>query len=243
MSKKNKRQKIRYFAILLSLILFPITIFYLSPVLILEGAWQGVVTGSALVFAALFVSSLFLGRGFCGWVCPGAFLFETLFVFNNRKVIRGNSIKFILWIPWMIAILSFFYLAGGILRVDPLFQIDYGISMSRVQNFIVYYGFIALFFILSLAVGRRSFCHHVCWMAPFMITGRWIRNRFRWPSLQLASIPSTCTHCHNCTEECPMSLPVEEMVAENRMENLECILCGNCVDRCKSKSIRYRFWQ
>lgn len=38
-----------------------------------------------------------------------------------------------------------------------------------------------------------------------------------------------------------MSLPVEEMVKENKMENSECILCGTCVDGCKSKAIGFGF--
>jgi len=38
-----------------------------------------------------------------------------------------------------------------------------------------------------------------------------------------------------------MSLPVDEMVKENKMESTECILCGTCVDECKSKAIVFNF--
>jgi len=38
-----------------------------------------------------------------------------------------------------------------------------------------------------------------------------------------------------------MSLPVEIMVKENKMENTECILCGTCIDGCKSKAIEFKF--
>ena len=78
-------------------------------------------------------------------------------------------------------------------------------------------------------------------MAPFMILGRKIRNIISIPSLQLISIPNSCISCHTCTNECPMSLPVEKMVKENKMENAECILCGTCVDGCKSKAINFNF--
>lgn len=239
MSHIKLRQKIRKGSTFLSFIFFPITIFYLSPVLILEGATEGVLVGSGIVFGMMFLFSLFLGRGFCGWVCPGAYVFETLFDIQNRRVTKGNWIKFLIWLPWLTAIISFFYLAGGILRVEPLYHIDNGISISRAENFIIYYFFVGLFILFSLLVGRRSFCHHVCWMSPFMITGRWIRNFFHWPALSLASTSSTCLHCHSCTDNCPMSLPVEGMVAVEKMENSECILCGSCVDGCKSGSIRY----
>jgi ferredoxin len=36
-----------------------------------------------------------------------------------------------------------------------------------------------------------------------------------------------------------MSLPVEDMVQKENMENAECILCGTCVDGCKQGVIMY----
>ena len=38
-----------------------------------------------------------------------------------------------------------------------------------------------------------------------------------------------------------MSLEVQEMVEKQRMENAECILCGQCVDGCPQEAIRYGF--
>lgn len=76
-----------------------------------------------------------------------------------------------------------------------------------------------------------------------MILGRTVRNYFKWNSLQLKSAPETCKHCHACTENCPMSLAVEDMVNQGRMENAECILCGTCVDGCKDGAITYSWRQ
>jgi ferredoxin len=38
-----------------------------------------------------------------------------------------------------------------------------------------------------------------------------------------------------------MSLEVQEMVEKGRMENSECVLCGQCVDSCPQGVIRYSF--
>ena len=38
-----------------------------------------------------------------------------------------------------------------------------------------------------------------------------------------------------------MSLDVHDMVQRADMEDTECILCGNCVDGCPRKVIRYIF--
>jgi ferredoxin-type protein NapH len=98
-----------------------------------------------------------------------------------------------------------------------------------------------LIVIPAFTIGRRSFCHHICWMAPFMITGRAIRNRFRWGALVLKPDADKCVSCHVCTKSCPMSLEVEDMVKKNDMHDSECILCGLCIDNCKKGAIRYSF--
>jgi ferredoxin-type protein NapH len=64
------RQRWRMAALLISLLLFPITLFYLSPYLPVAGAAEGVVSGSLVVFGLLFIAALFVGRLWCGWVCP-----------------------------------------------------------------------------------------------------------------------------------------------------------------------------
>jgi hypothetical protein len=46
------------------------TINYFSPYVIVDGASQGIVNGSFISFALMFLSALFLGRLWCGWACP-----------------------------------------------------------------------------------------------------------------------------------------------------------------------------
>jgi ferredoxin-type protein NapH len=75
-----------------------------------------------------------------------------------------------------------------------------------------------------------------------MIIGRKIRNWFKWASLQLKAESEKCNHCHTCTQNCPMSLPVEDMVNQDKMENAECILCGTCIDGCEFDVIKYAFY-
>jgi len=96
-----KRQKIRKVLIFIFFLLFPVILYYLSPALIIQGASQGIITGSFIIFSLLFVSSLLLGRSFCGWVCPGAGLQEACFRINNKRTRGGkyNSIKYFIWVP------------------------------------------------------------------------------------------------------------------------------------------------
>jgi ferredoxin-type protein NapH len=234
----KKRQKIRKVLIFISFLLFPVTMFYLSPVLIIMGASRGIVAGSFILFSVMFIASLLVGRLFCGWICPAAGIQEALFMINDRPVKKNGWIKYLIWLPWIGVIIALF-IKNGILSIEPLYGIKYGISMAEPQNYIIFYLFMALFVVLSLAVGKRSFCHHVCWMAPFMIAGRRVRNLFQWPSLRLRANAAVCKNCHLCTKNCPMSLDVESMVLGGRMEHDECILCGSCIDQCNAGAIRY----
>ena|GEM_PF-2799404 len=58
----NRRQRIRWALILISFFLFPVTLYYFSPYLIVVGAAEGVISGSAILFAGLVLSGLFFGR-------------------------------------------------------------------------------------------------------------------------------------------------------------------------------------
>ena len=155
-------------------------------------------------------------------------------------VTKGDYIKWLIWVPWISCIAILAIKSGGYKDIDFFYQTTHGFSIGDVHSLIVYHLVLFLLIVLPAFVfGKRSFCHHLCWMAPFMILGRKIRNCFQWAALRLESAPNNCKHCHTCTENCPMSLPVEKMVHQNIMENKECILCGTCIDGCEQGAIKY----
>lgn len=236
-----KRQKLRKALIICSFLLFPITIYYLSPYVIIMGASEGIITGSFVVFGLLFLASLFLGRAFCGWVCPAGGLQEccTLAVDKRAKGGKRNWIKYIIWVPWISIIALIAAKAEGLKKVDFFYMTKYGISISEPGAYIIFYFVILIIVIMAFAGGRRSMCHYVCWMAPFMIIGSKIKNKLGYPSLHLKSEKDKCIGCNSCTKKCPMSLEVMYMVQKSNMKNDECILCGECVDTCPKKAIKY----
>jgi polyferredoxin len=243
-----KRQRLRRVVLLLSFIVFPVTMNYFSPYLIVEGAFNGIVNGSFVVFASMFAGSLFLGRLWCGWACPAAGLQEPLLPVNDRPVSRkADLVKWAIWLPWVVLIAYAAVRAGGYRSVNLLYGTVDGISVAGdasrpvVAAYATYFLVVMLFFGLAWALGRRAGCHTVCWMAPFMIAGRAIRNLSPWPSLRLRADSEACESCGTCRNECSMGLDVPAMVAAGSMENAECVLCGQCVDNCPSKAIRYSF--
>ncbi|MCX6084608.1 MAG: 4Fe-4S binding protein [Caldiserica bacterium] len=244
-STAHMRQNVRRALLLVSFLLFPVTFYYLSPYLIIMGAGERTASGSMVVFGVMTLTGLILGRLFCGWLCPAGGLSEALFAVQSRKANnRRNWTRWLVWVPWMAVVILVTLRAGGIERVDVLYQTDHGVSLTTAGGmgpYIVFYAVLALIFVLSLTAGKRGFCHYVCWMAPFTMIGRGVRNSLHLPAVQLRANTPACVGCRTCTTACPMSLEVDTMVLSQQMENSECILCGTCVDVCPHQVIRYDF--
>ena len=236
-----KRQNIRKLILILSLLLFPIIIWYMSPYLIMQGASEGIMTGSFIVFAAMLITSPFLGRLFCGWICPMGGLQECLFAVNDKAPKQGwrNRIKYVIWTVWITAVTCCFVFRKGTIRVDFFYMTDHGISVSQIGNYIIYYGVITLVLIPAVLFGKRIFCHYFCWMAPFMILGVKITRFLHLPRLQIVAKQEECVSCHLCEKNCPMAVPVTEMIQEGKDFGAECIQCGSCIDHCPKGALSY----
>ncbi|MGQ9683406.1 MAG: 4Fe-4S binding protein [Anaerolineae bacterium] len=241
--RQGRRQRVRQALLIVSLLLFPVIMYYLSPYVIIFGASQGIVNGSLIMFGLMFVSSLVVGRLWCGWVCPGGALGEVAMAANDRPANgrRLDWIKWLIWAPWIGIIVAMVASAGGYRGVDFFLLTDHGVSVTEPQGYVIYFIVVGLFVGLAWWLGRRAGCHAICWMAPFMILGRALRNTLAWPSLRLRADKDACTNCRRCTVACPMSLDVNGLVQKAAMEHSECILCGSCVDTCPQDVIRYTF--
>jgi ferredoxin-type protein NapH len=242
-----KRQKIRNIIQIISFLLFPIIFYYISPFLSLFGAAKGLIAGSIIIFIFLFLLSLFLGRAFCGYVCPMGSFQDICTVVQNKKIDpRTYWIKYLIFVPWILLLLTMPLITSpGFHGVRFFYQTDnhipFGFSLTDTSSYVVYYSVLAIIFLMSVKFGRRSFCYHLCWVAPFMIAGRFIRNKINWSSLHLEAVRDRCTDCKTCSDVCPKSLDVHAHVKRGDLEDLECILCGSCVDNCPQKLIYYRF--
>lgn len=242
MKIRTTRQKIRMAILLVTMLLFPVVLNYLSPYLIVQGASEGIVNGSMILFVLLFAASLFLGRGWCAWVCPAAGIGEVCAAIQPKNVGRfARWIKWFIWVIWLAIIAIFAIQAGGYSQINPLCMSEDIVSVTQPVSYIIYYFVLGLIVVLSLTVGKRGFCHTLCWMAPFMIIGRKISNFVKAPGLRLYADENKCTECLACARNCPMSLDVHSMVKAQNMEDIDCILCGQCVDGCSKGVIQYRF--
>lgn len=237
MIKTSKRQLLG----LISLVLFPITLFYFSPYLIIMGGFHGIVSGSAIIFSLQFISGIFLGRYFCSYLCPAGAYQDILGHYYNKKTkVIINRIKYFIWVPWLIFII-FLYIKAPKLNVEFGYQTTNYMSLSAPHSYIIYVGIIALFTVLGLTLGKRGACHSICWMAPFMVLGRKFGELLRIPSFKLTH-NNGCIDCKQCNRVCPMSIDVHAFAKNDQDLSSECINCSDCIHSCPNKtlSIQYR---
>lgn len=242
LEKIMKRQKLMKSLITVSLLLFPVTLYYLSPALIINAGLNGIINGSFIVFAMLFLLSIPFGRIFCGYICPAGGLQECAFTINDKKPKQGwkNFIKYGIWAVWLIIVIICYFHSKDIVDIDFFFETENGISVSSIQSYIIYYGIVCLIFIPSILFGKRVFCHYFCWMAPFMVLGTKLRRALHLPGLHIkAKDKSKCISCKKCSKVCPMSIDVLNEIKNGNIKNSECIQCGACVDNCPKKILSY----
>jgi ferredoxin-type protein NapH len=238
----TKRQHVRKSLLALMFVLFQYRLFHLffSPVLAVVAASQGIVNGSLLIYALLFLGALFFGRAWCGWLCPGAALNEACAIIVHKRCRggRGDKVKYMI-LAVLVGVVGYMaYRAGGFHAVNPFYGMD---RRSHLQDIFLLFGAVVIIVPLALLWGRRANCRYLCWEAPIMILGTRIKEMFGWPCLHLTANPAACKDCGSCDKHCPMSLPVAAMVKRGNLQNAECVLCGNCVYHCPTGAIRFAF--
>ncbi|WKY44652.1 4Fe-4S binding protein [Eubacteriaceae bacterium ES2] len=237
----EKRQKIRSGVTLVSLLLFPVTLNYFSPYLSVDAAMKGIISGSILLFILMFFTALFFGRAWCGWICPMAALSDISLKVNHKNVNvkKLKMIRFSIFAVWSGIIIIMFLLAGGIKSIEPLYMTENIISVDSPAKYIVYYGVLLIYVVLTFALGKRGACQSICWMNPFLVAGYHVGRLIRIPQLRIRADADKCVACGKCNQKCPMSIDVKEKLKSGGIDTSDCILCGECVDSCPKKVLDY----
>ena len=238
----KRYQTIRKPLVILTALLFHLLlVFHLlfSPVIVVAAAWKGIINASFVVYTLIFFTSLFFGRAFCSWFCPGCGIQEIISAAVRKKSrnSKANYLKYIIFTIWLGTIVTG-YLITGIHTVDLTFGMT---DLTLVRKIILTAGALLIILPVTFAFGRFASCKYVCWMAPFLILGTKIRDFFHLRGLRLNVSAEKCTGCGICTTACPMNLDVSAQVQMREMKHDECILCGNCLDSCKKGAIKFTF--
>lgn len=233
------KQKIRKGILAFSALMFPITFMFLSPMVIVISAADGILNGSAIIFGLLLLFSIVGSRLFCGWLCPGGAVQDFVASSNNRQWNSKwkNLSKYIIWVVWF-SFIVFLWIQNRPLKGDFLYFINFD------KQFIIIYGIVmSVIYLFTLLTGRRGMCHSLCWMAPFMVIGEKVADFLHIPRFRLKTTSNACVSCGKCNSKCPMGLNIAEMVKSGKIDSIECISCLECVDGCPKKAIGFGIGQ
>lgn len=231
---KNKRRGLLFCMFLL----LPVTLNYFSPYIILDGLANKLLAGAFFVWLLMFVSSLFVGRAFCAYICPYGGLQMTMDLAIQKplkEVPWLRILRYVLGIAWIAPIILLTMKNAASMKIDFLYLTKNFVSVDNIYKVIGYYVIVCGLMILPLLLGKRASCHYLCPMSVLNVTGVKLRNVMNLNSLRLTAEKDRCKGCKQCNKACPMSLNVMQMVQQDKLDSLDCILCGECCKACSSK--------
>lgn len=234
-------KRVRKASLFLMFLLLPVTFNYFSPYLIIDGIVHRIAAGAFFIWIFMFITSLVFGRAFCSYICPYGGLqmvADAALQKPLRQVKWLRKVKLVIGIVWVVAIVGLLIVFKGFEKVDFLYLTETIVSVDSVIKLIGYYVIVTALLILPFILGKRGSCHYLCPMSILNIVGTKIKNKINIPSLRLISDKSKCTACKQCNKACPMSLDVMKMVKNEKMDNTECILCGECGNMCKFEAVK-----
>jgi len=181
--------------------------------------------------------SVFLGRVYCGWLCPYHFMAEinnklrdlfTRLGLNSHDVQLKKTTRYII----LGTLLAVSFLSG----VSLFPHIYPPVVVSREVFYYIFYGtvgfgtFFVLFLLLTeLTLSERWWCRYACpGGAIYSILGS-VRL------LRMVRVEEKCTLCIECDRVCPFGLfPMSDKMG------MDCDNCGLCREACSEDALVYR---
>ena len=182
--------------------------------------------------------ALFLGRVFCGWVCPVHFLSDLsdrfVRLFTRKKFARDLLIlpRFLLWFVLIVELLLTMILGAPLfVFLSPPGLIGREIMRAVFFHTLALEGLVVVAVLLANLVTRRMFCRYFCPLGALLafLGGR--------RKLQVVQDHGSCTECGICQRACPLGL--DPQLGEG--QSLYCWNCGECVENCKPGSLRLSY--
>ena len=192
---------------------------------------------------AVIPATIILGRFFCGWVCAFGTLGDMLYhisskVFKvkfkvNEKLDRVlKYFKFVL-LAFLIVVVWTFDLSifeganpwdafGVIATFGKVPDISFAFTEFTIGILILLAIIIASFFI------ERFFCRYLCPLGAFFA----ITSKVRFFKINKSS--QKCGACKNCSNNCPMGIPLNKY---DIVDSGECIQCFKCISACPRENL------
>ncbi|MFW9905541.1 MAG: 4Fe-4S binding protein [Candidatus Thorarchaeota archaeon] len=195
----------------------------------------GYLLPAIIILIVLLVSSLLIGRIFCGFACPLGALQEILSNFSFKADIKSQKkVKFRIDVPPQIPIVTRWIFLGILLLFSfsgvlllPVFNPFSGFLFPKTPSeqtlFLPFLGLI-LVSITSLFI-YRPWCRFLCpFGAGSSLCSQVARSKYQRTE--------DCTECGFCEEICPTQ------EASRESNKSECYYCNRCIEICPHNAIK-----
>jgi len=172
---------------------------------------------------------LIWGRGFCGWACWTAAIFDWLPITGKRKEIP-ESTKNLRYISLVVSLTIPVYL---------IFALSYNVYSDYLNKMEMIWMFAgnALYYAIGIPLAfmyndKRAFCKLVCPVALVM------KPTSSVSLIKIKPKQNDCIECGACNKICPMDINVMSFIKEKEpIRHSECILCYDCRMVCPVNAI------
>ncbi len=185
------------------------------------------------------ISTIFVGRKFCGYICFLGTIQEYLFkmnTFKNKNRIPHKLhkmlgiIKYIFLIIILYLVLDFSHYV--FMKFCPIQMLSFPGSITIYGLIILLILFIGGFFI------ERFWCRYLCPYAALMNIFQFIGKLLRIKRQMISRNWEICVDCYICNKNCPMNIDISKY---EDITDPNCIHCLKCIKVCpKEKCLTFK---
>ncbi|MCF7858384.1 MAG: 4Fe-4S binding protein [Candidatus Cloacimonetes bacterium] len=188
---------------------------------------------AAVIGLFIAITSIFVGRRFCSYVCPFGTVQEVIFNLNpGKKKNKQNNLPTNL--HKLLSGLKYILLGITVLASIKTVQYIYMkfcpvLAVSHPQN-ITLYSVITLFVIFGIGFLINHFwCRYLCPYAALMNIFQYFGRILDIPSKKLQINENSCIKCRLCSMYCPMQIEIHQT---KRVDDVNCTFCLKCQNIC-----------
>ncbi len=197
-------------------------------------------TSSFILLAIFLVSTLILGRVFCGYFCPLGTIQEGIRAIGRKLGLKKDLElpsfldKYLRYVKYLILAVIVYYSFSitdlGFRAYDP-----YNALMHFGEEFdekVFAYAILGLLLVLSI-FSKNWWCRYFCPLGAFLSIFKKIGL------IKIERNQKTCISCGACDQVCPAGLEIKEA---DEVRSADCVSCGKCIGHCPKSSLQYKIW-
>lgn len=217
----------------------------------METAKAGIITVGTIFFVTAIISTMILGRWFCGWGCHWVALQDGATWLLKRVGVRPKPFRsrLLVWVPLLLAVYMFiwpliyrFAVAPWIEPANPalawpgfsvhLVTTDFWATFPGVMMSIPFT--LVCSALIIYLMGSKGYCTYACPYGGFFAPAEEVAP------MRIVVDADKCHQCGHCTAVCTSNVRVHEEVRDYGMVvDPGCMKCLDCVSVCPNEALSF----